>query len=72
VLVELRDEGVSIIVAEEKVRDILTIADDVMVLELGRLAWSGRADARRDGDRLAEAYLGMVGASDGPAPQGGR
>jgi ABC-type branched-subunit amino acid transport system ATPase component/branched-subunit amino acid ABC-type transport system permease component len=54
----LRDEGVAILLVEEKARDVLNVADDVAFLELGHVGWSGpRAEV--DDDRLAAAYLGM-------------
>jgi ABC-type branched-subunit amino acid transport system ATPase component len=54
---ELRDRGTSILLVEEKVRDVLTIADHVAFIELGRIIWSGpRADV--DNEQLIGAYLG--------------
>jgi ABC-type branched-subunit amino acid transport system ATPase component/branched-subunit amino acid ABC-type transport system permease component len=54
---ELRDRGTSILLVEEKVRDVLAIADHVAFIELGRIVWSGpRADV--DNEQLIGAYLG--------------
>jgi ABC-type branched-subunit amino acid transport system ATPase component/branched-subunit amino acid ABC-type transport system permease component len=53
---ELRRAGTSILIVEEKASHVLTIADEVMFLELGRIAWSGPA-ADVDFDRVAESYL---------------
>jgi len=54
---ELRALGTAILVVEEKVRDVLTIADQVAFIELGHIVWSG---ARGDIDdrRLVGAYFG--------------
>ncbi|MFJ9542427.1 ATP-binding cassette domain-containing protein [Streptomyces sp. NPDC101225] len=55
---ELRDRGVSLLLAEEKVHDVLAIADEVVCLATGRVTWSGPRQAA-DEPRLAEAYLGI-------------
>jgi ABC-type branched-subunit amino acid transport system ATPase component/branched-subunit amino acid ABC-type transport system permease component len=56
-LVELKSKGTAILVVEEKVRDVLTIADNVAFIELGRIVWAGKRDALDD-ERLAAVYLG--------------
>ena len=54
---QLRQMGTAILLVEEKVRDVLKIADRVAFLELGHVVWSGpRADI--DDERLVAAYLG--------------
>ncbi len=54
---EIRARGTAILLVEEKVRDMLRIADQVAFIELGRVVWSGaRADV--DNERLVGAYLG--------------
>ncbi len=54
---DLRDQGTAILLVEEKVRDVLQIADDVIFLELGRIVWSGpRSEVSNE--RLVGAYLG--------------
>jgi branched-subunit amino acid ABC-type transport system permease component/ABC-type branched-subunit amino acid transport system ATPase component len=56
-LTELREMGVALLLVEEKAREAMSIADTVVIMELGRIAWAGpRAEA--DADRLAAAYLG--------------
>jgi ABC-type branched-subunit amino acid transport system ATPase component len=54
----MRDEGVAILLVEEKARDVLNVADEVAFLELGHVGWTGPRD-EVDDDRLAAAYLGM-------------
>jgi ABC-type branched-subunit amino acid transport system ATPase component len=56
-LAELRDTGMAIVLVEERVGDVLAIADDLIILELGRVAWRGPA-AHADADRITAAYLG--------------
>lgn len=54
---ELRDRGTSILLIEEKVRDVLDVADFAAFIELGHIVWSGaRSDV--DDKRLVQAYLG--------------
>jgi ABC-type branched-subunit amino acid transport system ATPase component/branched-subunit amino acid ABC-type transport system permease component len=54
---ELRDRGVTLLLSEEKARDVLPVADYVVVLELGRVAWSGPVD-EMDAALVARAYVG--------------
>jgi ABC-type branched-subunit amino acid transport system ATPase component len=57
VFTNLRDRGVTLLLVEEKVRDILDIADEVAFLELGHVIWTGpRSEV--DDERLRAAYLG--------------
>ncbi|OHV48808.1 ATP-binding cassette domain-containing protein [Pseudofrankia sp. BMG5.36] len=53
----LRDEGTTLILVEEKAQEVLTLADQVGALSLGRLQWL-RAAADLDPDELTSAYLG--------------
>jgi len=55
---ELRDRGVGIIVVEEKVRDVVPVADHLVVIALGQVAWTGDP-SEGDDERLASAYLGV-------------
>jgi ABC-type branched-subunit amino acid transport system ATPase component/branched-subunit amino acid ABC-type transport system permease component len=61
---ELRDAGTTVLLIEEKVRDILTIADHVSFLDLGHISWSGPRDMLDD-DQLVGAYLGAELAGNG-------
>lgn len=56
VFLELRDAGTAVLIVEEKARHLLDIAEYVVFLDLGRVAWSGPAD-EVDFDRIAESYL---------------
>ncbi len=57
--VQLRDRGTTIMLVEEKVRDVLSIADDVAFIERGVIAWSGPRASLQD-DQLVAAYLGAA------------
>ncbi|MEU6035567.1 ATP-binding cassette domain-containing protein [Actinomadura sp. NPDC047616] len=55
---ELRDNGVALLIVEEKAGEVLALADTVAFMRLGRVVWTGpRAEV--DDDRLAAAYLGL-------------
>lgn len=54
----LQAQGTTIILVEEKARDVLTIADHVGALQRGHLQWM-RLRADVDQELLAAAYLGM-------------
>ena len=63
VFTELRDQGVTLLVVEERAKALLDIADDVALLELGRLLWSGPR-SELDDERLAAVYLGQAQVED--------
>jgi ABC-type branched-subunit amino acid transport system ATPase component/branched-subunit amino acid ABC-type transport system permease component len=68
VFAELRDQGVTLLVVEERAKAVLDIADEVILLELGRMVWSGsRQDV--DPDQLAAIYLGQSTTEGTPVPQ---
>lgn len=59
VLGELRDTGCALVLVEEQAGSALRLADRVVVLELGRVAWEGPA-SELDLTRLTAAYLGSA------------
>ena len=56
-LEELRAAGTALVLVEERAREALRLADEVVVVELGRVTWSGPA-ADVDLDALTSAYFG--------------
>jgi len=53
-----REAGVTILIVEQKVRDVLAITRRVYSLKLGRIAFGGRSeDLRDDKDRLRKLFL---------------
>ena len=56
-LAEIRDLGSSILLVEEKAREVMGLADFVVFMELGQVVWAGPRD-QADEERLAAAYLG--------------
>jgi ABC-type branched-subunit amino acid transport system ATPase component/branched-subunit amino acid ABC-type transport system permease component len=55
---ELRDRGTAVLLVEEKAKDVLAVADTVVFLQVGRVAWAAAAGAV-DEERLVESYLGI-------------
>ena len=53
-----RDEGVAVLIVEQNVHKALSFADDAYVLESGRLALSGTAEAVASDPAIVELYLG--------------
>lgn len=53
---ELRSMDVAVLLVEEKARDVLDVAQEVALLELGHISWAGPR-AQVDEDRLAHMYL---------------
>ncbi len=63
---DLRQQGVTLLLVEERARAVLDIADEVALLELGRIIWAG--DRRSlDDEHLAAIFLGKAQVEDVPA-----
>lgn len=52
-----REQGVSILIVEQKVREVLKIADRVYVVRTGRVSFTGNANELQDERKLREVYL---------------
>lgn len=58
VIKEISQEGTTVLVVEQNVRQALKIADYVYVLETGKMVLDGSAEDVRHDPRVMEAYLG--------------
>ena len=58
-LISLRDQGMTILLVEQNTERALGVADDICVLESGRMVWSGSAAAARNDPNLTAAFLGL-------------
>ena len=58
-IVDLKRNGLTILLVEQNARAALAIADRAYVLETGRVTLSGAAADIRDDQRVQEAYLGV-------------
>ncbi|MDT3444218.1 MULTISPECIES: ABC transporter permease subunit [unclassified Pseudofrankia] len=68
---QLQSQGTTLLIAEEKTRDALAIADRVAFLTVGHITWTGPA-AEVDAERLATAYLGIIPEAAEAAVAGAR
>jgi len=59
-IAELRDQGLTILVVEQNVRQALAISDYAYVLESGRVVLEGKGDELLNNSRLVESYLGVA------------
>ena len=55
----VREEGYTILVVEQNVRQVLKLVDRAYLLEVGRIKIEGRADALSDQDFVRKAYVGL-------------
>ena len=65
-IARLREEGVSILLAEQNARQSLMIADRGYVIERGRIVMTGRGSDLLHDPSVAERYLGVASALDAP------
>ncbi|MFI5427164.1 hypothetical protein [Aeromicrobium sp. UC242_57] len=59
-LVQLRDAGATIVLIEHNISFVLGVADDVHVMELGRMIASGTPDEIRADENVIASYLGTT------------
>jgi branched-chain amino acid transport system ATP-binding protein len=62
VLAELKARGLAIIIVEQSTQRALEVADDITVLESGRVVWSGTAEESRNSVDMIDACLGLKSA----------
>ena len=55
----IRSEGYTVLIVEQNVQQVLKVVDRAYLLEVGRIASSGSADALLGSDAIRKAYLGM-------------
>jgi branched-chain amino acid transport system ATP-binding protein len=55
----VREEGYTILVVEQNVRQVLKLVDRAYLLEVGRLRMEGRADELSEQDFVRKAYVGL-------------
>lgn len=66
VVVGLRERGVAILLVEQNARAALAVSDRAYVLEMGRIALSGKSSDLASDPRIIETYLGMGGRKTPP------
>jgi branched-chain amino acid transport system ATP-binding protein len=55
----VREEGYTILVVEQNVRQVLKLVDRAYLLEVGRIQMEGRAEELADQDFIRKAYVGL-------------
>ena len=55
----VREEGYTILVVEQNVRQVLKLVDRAYLLEVGRIKMEGRAEALAEQDFVRKAYVGL-------------
>ena len=63
-IVALREQGITILLAEQNARQALSIADRGYVFEQGSITLSGAAKDLLNSQEIAERYLGMSGTAE--------
>src|SRR5271168_4815773 len=63
-IVALREQGITILLAEQNAKAALSIADRGYVFEQGRITLSGAAQDLLNSPEIAERYLGMSGTAE--------
>jgi ABC-type branched-subunit amino acid transport system ATPase component len=58
IIYDLRDDGAAVLIIEEKTREVLQVADHLVVLHLGSIVWTGHPQETSP-ERLAAGYLGI-------------
>ncbi len=58
-LSELKDQGLAIVLVEQSTQRALEVADDITVLESGRVVWAGTAEESRNSMDVIDACLGL-------------
>jgi len=55
----IRQQGVSILVVDKNLKDLLKIADRNFIIERGKIVWSGNSDELRQDKQAMHRYLGV-------------
>ena len=63
-LAGLNAQGIALLIVEQNVETILAAAQRIVVLDMGRNAFAGSAEALRASDRIRRLYLGEDQASE--------
>lgn len=58
-LSELKDLGLAIVLVEQSTQRAIEVADDITVLESGRVVWAGSAEESRNSMDVIDACLGL-------------
>jgi branched-chain amino acid transport system ATP-binding protein len=54
-----RERGLTVVIVEQRVTEVLEIADEAHVLDHGRIVRSGAASVLLDDPQIRETYMGL-------------
>ena len=63
-LSKLKEQGLAIVLVEQSTQRALEVADDITVLESGRVVWAGSAEESRNSMEVIDACLGLKSSGD--------
>ncbi|TWG92057.1 amino acid/amide ABC transporter ATP-binding protein 2 (HAAT family) [Mesorhizobium sp. J18] len=55
----VRDDGLTVVIVEQRVTEVLTIADEAHILDHGRIVRSGPAAVMQNDPQIQETYMGL-------------
>jgi branched-chain amino acid transport system ATP-binding protein len=58
-IAQLKAEGLSIVLVEQNIKLTLDLADDIVIINTGRVAFTGRADQIKIDDAIVAQHLGV-------------
>src|SRR5215470_10773780 len=58
-IAQLKAEGLSIVLVEQNIKLTLNLADDIVIINTGRVAFKGRADEIKIDDKIVAQHLGV-------------
>ena len=56
---EIRESGVSILLIDKNINDLMKLADKHFIVEKGRVVWSGSSDELKTQEDVQQRYLGV-------------
>ncbi len=56
---QIRDSGLSILVVDKNVADLIKLADRHVIIEKGIVVWTGTSDALQGDEKQQHRYLGV-------------
>ena len=59
IIAQLKAEGLSIVLVEQNIKLTLNLADDIVIINTGRVAFAGRADQIKIDDDIVAQHLGV-------------
>jgi branched-chain amino acid transport system ATP-binding protein len=59
IITELKKTGLAILLVEQNLYSALAVADEVYILETGKIVWHGAADVLRDEHDTMQRFLGV-------------